>query len=422
MKKKLLFPTYAALIGAFMLFVASAPAHAAEFIPDPKINEVSVTPLASDVGAKETYTVIFQTTETLPADTVISIYGVQPGTETLLDFSVTTPTSETISDSTGFIYEVGYSGAVMGLRLSGELPAGAQSVVLPEVRTPSIDATIVLFVTTEELGEGARASYADDSIIIGTGGSEDEGGGHPDANISSVSVSVDDNTAGASATYTVDVTLAKAFNAQPLNIICTNDEVEDSEITDSGVSFENATFKSTTLTGAVTTYDYEDHARAFITGVTGSVGTHTFTLSGVLNPSSAGTYILELTSAPDIGDDVEYTSSAPFEITDGAAAYSPAKKVRNLKVKKKFRKQKSARITWQAHKFKTKIVLQKWNKKKKKYKKHKTYRVKKNKKKKVMKRLKPGTKYRVRARKQRTVSGTKYYSNWTKWVKFKTNK
>ncbi len=122
-----------------------------------------------------------------------------------------------------------------------------------------------------------------------------------------------------------------------------------------------------------------------------------------------------LGKAYDIGAD-EY----PVVIDEDETDYVPAKKVKKLKVKKKFRKKKKVRVTWKKHKYKTILKLQKWNKKKKKYKKYKTYRVKKNKKKKLMKQLKPGTKYRVRARKQRTVSGTKYYSDWTKWIQFKT--
>ncbi len=112
-------------------------------------------------------------------------------------------------------------------------------------------------------------------------------------------------------------------------------------------------------------------------------------------------------------------SLAEGEETSVAAYYTPAT-VKNLKVKKKLRKRKSATASWKKHKYTTVLKLQKWNKKKKRYAKYKTYRVKKNKKKKLMKKLKPDTKYRVRARKRRTVDGEYYYSDWSKWVKFTT--
>ncbi len=117
---------------------------------------------------------------------------------------------------------------------------------------------------------------------------------------------------------------------------------------------------------------------------------------------------------------LDQTDTVIVNFTTQTADYTPAATVKNLKVKKKLRKRKKATASWKKHGFKTQLKLQKWNKKKKKYKKYKTYLVKKNKKKKLMKKLKPGTKYRVRARKQRTESGTKYYSDWTTWVKFKT--
>ncbi len=126
--------------------------------------------------------------------------------------------------------------------------------------------------------------------------------------------------------------------------------------------------------------------------------------------------------AHDIGAD-EYTVDEiddPAVIDEDETDYAPAKKVKKLKVKKKYRKKKKVRVTWKKHKYKTILKLQKWNKKKKKYKKHKTYRVKKNKKKKVLKGLKKGTKYRVKARKRRTVEGVHYFSGYTKWKKFKT--
>ena len=100
--------------------------------------------------------------------------------------------------------------------------------------------------------------------------------------------------------------------------------------------------------------------------------------------------------------------------------YSPAKKVKKLKVKKKLRKKKRVTVTWKRHKYRTILKIQKWNKKKKKYKKFRTIRVKKNKKNRIVRKLKAGTKYRVKARKRRTVDGEYYFSNWTKWVKFKT--
>ncbi len=122
---------------------------------------------------------------------------------------------------------------------------------------------------------------------------------------------------------------------------------------------------------------------------------------------------------------VTYNTSAAGtaeEVVDDDKEEITVKKVKKLKVKKKLRKRKRATATWKKHSYVTVLKLQKWNKKKKKYKKYRTYRVKKNKKKKIMKKLKPKTKYRVRARKRRTVEGTYYYSDWTKWVKFRTKK
>ncbi len=124
-------------------------------------------------------------------------------------------------------------------------------------------------------------------------------------------------------------------------------------------------------------------------------------------------------------DELVVGTSAGFYGVEGADAAEEeitVKKVKKLKVKKKLRKRKRATATWKKHSYVTVLKLQKWNKKKKKYKKYKTYRVKKNKKKKIMKKLKPKTKYRVRARKRRTVEGIYYYSDWTKWVKFRTKK
>ncbi len=144
------------------------------------------------------------------------------------------------------------------------------------------------------------------------------------------------------------------------------------------------------------------------------------TLEG-LNP---GTTYYACIYAEYITDYQTYESGCTeiVSFTTTALDYSPAAKVKKLKVKKKLRKRKRATTTWKKHSYVTVLKLQKWNKKKKKYKKHKTFRVKKNKKKKVMKKLKAGTKYRVRARKRRTVDGTHYFSDWTKWVKFRTKK
>lgn len=98
------------------------------------------------------------------------------------------------------------------------------------------------------------------------------------------------------------------------------------------------------------------------------------------------------------------------------------KKVKNFKFKKSLRKKKQVRATWTKRKNATGYVikLQKWNKKQKKYKKYRTIRIKKNLKKKVIKKLKPGLKYRGRIRAYIKSDGQSYYGLYTKWMKFKT--
>ncbi len=120
--------------------------------------------------------------------------------------------------------------------------------------------------------------------------------------------------------------------------------------------------------------------------------------------------------------DYQTYSSACTEAVEFTTTNTQLKKIKNLSVKKKFRKRKSVRATWKKHSLITQVQLQKWNKKKKKYKKHKTYRVKKNKSRLVMKKLKPKTRYRLRARKRQKTDQGYNYSTWTSWKKFKTKK
>lgn len=154
-------------------------------------------------------------------------------------------------------------------------------------------------------------------------------------------------------------------------------------------------------------------------------GTGAVSISDILDTSveltdltPGTTYYFGVTSYYDSVYDL-YASTQQLQGTFETMSIT-LKKVKNLKVKKKLRKKKNITVTWKKHNNITVLKLQKWNKNIKKYKKYKTYRVKKNKKKKLINKLKPDTKYRVCVRKRRKIDGEFYYSNWTSWIKFKT--
>ncbi len=241
--------------------------------------------------------------------------------------------------------------------------------------------------------------------------------------VSSIEVEASPNTVSETATltYVIHTSAAWDIGTQFYLMFSGTDLAPE----DTGFDFESAEYDADTIpVTCESVASPMNHAAVLCEVFIGMpLGNYTLGIENVVLPSIAGSYEAHI-STDELDPEMTYvTAENALEIVEPEEEedYTPAKKVKNLKVKKANRKKKKATATWKKHSYKTQLKLQKYNKKKKKYKKHKSYTVKKNKKKKLMKSLKPGTKYRVRARKVRTVDGTKYYSEYTSWVKFKTN-
>ena len=358
MKKTIILSIVFCALFAYMPFAAQAA-------DDPSISSVSVTPTSSAVGATETYTASFTTTATLSNGTTIYLYGFEPGGGETLSFANTVPTSSTVPP--GFTYETSMEDVVMNITLPGALAPGTWSFVLPDVINPSTDATMVFGVTTEVPGEDSNVTYADDSIIIGSGSSDS-------LPFSAIELSAN-AIADERVDYTFAITLSDTLPADTSFGINVYKEDEDDVVADfNDMELDEA---SSEIPGLTCDVGYQGEAADCTTGDQDlEPGTYNFILKKITNPEQIGDVYAQILYRPDgEGGDLEYIESEnPLTIHN----------IGKLKKKKiEVLKKKSKRPQFKAKK---RITDTNWNKVKlmkkkgKKYEKVKTFNFKKLKK------------------------------------------
>lgn len=136
-----------------------------------------------------------------------------------------------------------------------------------------------------------------------------------DANVSSASVNITDNLAGASTSYSITVVLA-AGDYTKLHVVA--QEYPNGVPTESGYDFTNAAF------GPVTSSTLSDSGVLEAGGVAygysidadNSVGNISFDLSNVENPVD-GCYVLLLTTDTTPGSGSDFTATDPYSIGEG---------------------------------------------------------------------------------------------------------
>ncbi len=379
---------------------------------DPNISEVTVSPLSAVPSAETSYTVTFELAADLTdKDELVLFFTDSDHKPTnVFGFSDAEFTSASLTGAK-FTYTKGSInyGTI-------DLGAGAQAgksygFTMEGVTNAETEGDYEFLLSSQEMKQGMQSTSAE-FTISSTGEDKQEDTGE----YTSIDVELTNLNAGESGDVHVTIVAgADIAEGDQFVLFFTNSEgvVDDFDASNATIADEYSDRISLTVdTLAVYTWlasVSKDKSVAFV-------------VENVVNTSTAGAVKLALTTDPQPDKDSSFVYSDEVTIVDADDEYVPVTKVKSLKVEKSEKKKRKVIITWRKHSFKTQLQLQKWNKKKKRYVNVKKYLIKKNVKKKALKKRKLGTKYRIRARKRRTVEGQKYYSDWTKWKKFKTNK
>ncbi len=345
---------------------------------DPAITSIEITSQgSSELGATTNYEFTLTTSETIAADTTITLMNVEIGTSglpedgTVLDFSGATFTSDALS----YIGETSSLGtSAYKLVLSGDAASDTYIITATDVVNPSTAVCLVPVASTGNVANGDASTGGTTTIAVGSG---------------DCSAAGDGDNSGSDDGFSVT-----AFGT---NIIIEWEPIEGAVSynlpIDTDNDFENGVLDITVNEVEGTSYVY--------------TGLDTNT-----------EYIIAING---VGSDDEFVLVPyPAEIVTTGKALSKTRSRKPSKVKNI--KKKQAQVRWRMaaqNDYLTKHIFQvrnaKNNKIVKSYKKVGSAKLKK-----VVKGLKSGKKYKVRKKEVYNFDGSVQKTKWSKWKKFTT--